>query len=60
MANEQQVTTSTRLWSEEVGIAEADSPLSAIDPNKEPGYQFSNGRSFNSGLGPYAPIVPTP
>ena len=60
MLNEQKVTTSTRLWSEEVGIAEADSPLSAIDPNKEPGYQFSNGRSFNSGLGPNAPIAPTP
>lgn len=60
MANEQQVTTSTRLWSEEVGIAEADSPLAAIDPSKEPGYRFSSGHSFNSGLGPYAPVVPTP
>jgi len=49
--------TSTRLWSEEVGIAEANSPLSAIDPSREPGYRFSNGSTFNSGLGPYAPVA---
>ena len=57
MANEQpNVTTSTRLWSEEVGIADAGSPMGAIDPRKQPGYEFSNGRKFDSGLGPYATL----
>jgi len=36
---------SQRLFSEEVGIAAADSPL----PDKDPGYQFSNGRRFSDG-----------
>ncbi|MFA7290907.1 MAG: hypothetical protein WC023_01540 [Rhodocyclaceae bacterium] len=53
MADEQKVTTSTRLWSEEVGIAAASDPLAAGDPNKEPGYEFSNGRTFFTGGGPY-------
>lgn len=38
---------SQRLWSEEVGIAQADQPL----PPKDPGYEFSNGRRFDSGQG---------
>ena len=58
MADEQKVTTSTRLWSEEVGIAAASDPLASLDPNKEPGYEFSNGRTFDTGLGGYAPAMP--
>ena len=58
MADEQKVTTSTRLWSEEVGIAAASDPLASLDPNKEPGYEFSNGRTFDTGLGGYAPAIP--
>lgn len=54
MANpNEQVSTSTRLWSEEVGIAAASDPLASIDPTVEPGYEFSNGRKFNSGQGVY-------
>lgn len=35
-----------RLFSEEVGIAQAESE---VDPlQKEPGYEFSNGRRFHS------------
>ena len=49
--------TSTRLWSEEVAIAQARDPSVAdLDPTKEPGYEFSNGRKFNTGNGPYEPI----
>ena len=36
---------SQRLFSEEVGIAAADAPL----PERDPGYQFSNGRTFVDG-----------
>jgi hypothetical protein len=36
------VRTSERLWSEEVGIAEATDPK----PPYEPAYEFSNGRRF--------------
>jgi hypothetical protein len=50
------VSMSQRLWSEEVGIAQASDPLAMGDPSKEPGYEFS-GRDFDSGKGPYA--VPT-
>ena len=57
MANDQQVTTSTRLWSEEVGIAAASDPLAGIDPNKEPGYEFSSGRKFDTGQGVYEPVA---
>ena len=54
MANPSEtVTTSERLWSEEVGIAAASDPLSNLDPSKEPGYEFSNGRRFDTGLGAY-------
>lgn len=49
------VRTSTRLWSEEVGIAEAD----AIVRPGEPGYEFSNGRCFNTPKDPYAPAAET-
>ena len=42
--------TSTRLWSEEVAIAAASDPLTAdTDPTKEPGYEFSNNRKFQTG-----------
>lgn len=37
------VRTSERLWSEEVGRAEAET---VVRP-KDPAYQFSNGRQFN-------------
>lgn len=48
------VRTTTRLWSEEVAIARASDPLAAGDPDKEPGYEFSNGVSFNTPRDPYA------
>lgn len=52
------VRTSTRLWSAEVAIAEA--AFGEVRPkNKEPGYEFSNGRKFDSGPGPYEqPVAP--
>jgi len=53
MADELKVTTSTRLWSEEVALASVDEDV--IDPKKEPGYEWSNGRKFNSGDGIYVP-----
>lgn len=46
---DQRVTTSERLWSEEVGLANANDPL----PTKDVGYEFSNGRKFFDGNGPY-------
>ena len=54
MPDEQKVTTTERLWSEEVAIAEAGTDLADKDKSKEPGYEFSNGRQFNTGNGPYA------
>lgn len=45
------VKMSSRLWSEEVGSAEADSIIAPRDP----GYEFSNGRKFVDGKGAYAP-----
>ena len=39
-------TFSQRLWSEEVAIARAES--GEIFTNKEPGYEFSNGRKFDT------------
>lgn len=51
------VRTTQRLWSEEVGIAQASDPLAAGDPNKEPGYEFSNGVKFDTPRNPYAPIA---
>jgi len=57
MANpNEQVTTTDRLWSEEVGIASACDDKAGIDPTKEPGYEFGNGRKFDTGQGIYAPI----
>ena len=47
------ISVSERLWSDEVGIANADSPLGALDPTREPGYEFSNGTKFYSGRGVY-------
>jgi hypothetical protein len=44
------VRTSTRLWSEEVGIADADTVIRPSDP----GYEFSNGRQFATPKDPYA------
>lgn len=59
MANQSEtVTTSDRLWSEEVGIASANDPLAALDQLKEPGYEFSNGRKFETGNGIYEVTVP--
>lgn len=54
---EPKVRTSTRLWSQEVAIAESSG--GDVPPkNKEPGYEFAGGRrKFDTGLGPYAPIV---
>lgn len=43
-----QVTTSERLWSEEVGQAEADAL-----PRREIAYEWSNGRTFEDGKGLY-------
>lgn len=42
---------SERLWSEEVGMADAVDPL----PLKEDAYVWSNGRTFKDGTGPYEP-----
>lgn len=53
MANEDPPKFSTRLWSEECAIADAGSVLSDLDPDKQPGYEFSNGRVFDSGKGAY-------
>ena len=36
------VRTTTRLWSDEVGRAQADENVKPYDP----AYQFSNGREF--------------
>jgi hypothetical protein len=51
------VRTSTRLWSQEVAIAEAAGG-DIVPKDKEPGYEFSSGRKFDTGLGPYAPPEP--
>lgn len=48
---DQRVTTSERLWSEEVGLAQRDEPLQP----KDVAYEFSNGRKFFDGKGPYTP-----
>lgn len=49
-SEEQTVRTTERLWSEEVGIAEADDPK----PARDTAYVFSNGRKFvESDAGPY-------
>lgn len=56
---EPKVRTSTRLWSQEVAIAEMQS--GEVRPkNKEPGYEFGGGkRKFDTGPGVYEqPVVP--
>ena len=58
MSDNQKVTTSTRLWSEEVAIARAAGEGADADPNKEPGYEFSNGAQFDSGKGVYGTTNP--
>lgn len=50
MAENNPPRSSERLWSEEVGMAEADNPL----PQKETAYEWSNGRKFKDGDGPYS------
>lgn len=51
------VKMSTRLWSQEVAIANARAGYTPS--RKEPGYEFSNGRKFDDGPGPYPPVVST-
>lgn len=58
--SEPKVRTSTRLWSQEVAIAEAQSG-EVTSRNKEPGYEFAGGRRlFDTGKGAYAPPVEPP
>lgn len=55
---EPRVTTSTRLWSDEVALARSVGEVDAIGPGSEavaaisrpkrPDYQFSNGRTFEN------------
>ena len=48
--------SSTRLWSEEVGIAQAEEPPKT---KKDPAYEWSNGKVMEEGDGPYAnPVLP--
>lgn len=58
MANENlPPKTSTRLWSEEVGMVDPD----ARSPEKDIAYRWSNGRTFRDGAGPTAEVdIPTP
>lgn len=56
--NTPKVTTSSRLWSEEVALARAAGEVDAIGPGaegiaalrqpKRPDYVFSNGRTFEN------------
>lgn len=48
----QRVRTSSRLWSEVVGEAEAEAGITT-PKSQEPGYRWSNGRTFRSGKGAY-------
>lgn len=45
-----QVKTSERLWSEEVGIANAEEEFKPLDP----GYEWSNGKVHYTPKDPYA------
>jgi hypothetical protein len=63
MSNPPPVKSSTRLWSQEVAAARATTELDAQTPGQaaiaaltpqEVGYEFSNGRKFKDGKGPYA------
>lgn len=58
MANENlPPKSSTRLWSEEVGMVDPD----ARNTEKDIAYEWSNGRRFRDGAGPSAEVdVPTP
>jgi len=49
-ANER-VSYGEQSWCMQVRIAEA---MEGICNPRDPGYEFSNGRKFDSGLGPYA------
>lgn len=44
-----------RLWSQEVGIAEAANGEVDPDARNPDVYVFSNGRKFKDGKGPYQP-----
>jgi hypothetical protein len=50
-APDQTVTTSERLWSEEVGLARAGEPPGSDQPAV---YEWSNGRTAKDGHGPYS------
>lgn len=50
------VITSTRLWSEEVGVANAGAPPLPVETYKFQGRIFTE-RQPNTGLVGYAPIV---
>lgn len=47
---DRKVRTSKRLWSDLVGEAEAEAGITA-PKSQEPGYRWSNGRTFRSGKG---------
>lgn len=57
------VRTTTRLWSQEVAAARAMDELDSAGPGdaglerlldtQDPGYEWSNGRTFRDGKGPY-------
>lgn len=59
----ERVTTSTRLWSQEVAAADALDVLDSAKPGAEGvqellrrktiGYEFSNGRTFEDAKGAY-------
>lgn len=46
-----EVTTSERLWSDEVGLARAGEPVGSDNPTV---YEWSNGRAMKDGAGPYS------
>jgi len=46
---DQRVSTTERLWSEEVGLAQSGEPLQP----KDVAYEFSNGRRFFDSKGLY-------
>lgn len=51
---DRKVRTSSRLWSDVVGEAEAEAGITA-PKSEEPGYRWSNGREFKTGKGLYNP-----
>lgn len=50
MADDSKVKITERLWSEEVGIANADAELKPLDP----AYEWSNGKTHYTPKDPYA------